>query len=127
MPLIKIELAEGKDKKFLSDVMISVMQSVAEILQLPKDDRNIRLIEYKAELFEMKHPYEMLIEITMFAGRSSETKGKLFQAIVKNLYSKLLIEIEKVYIIINEQPLENWGLRGGIQASEINFDFKIKL
>ncbi|HEY9122719.1 MAG TPA: tautomerase family protein [Bacteroidales bacterium] len=103
------------------------MDAVVEILQLPADDKNIRVLEYEPEYFQMKPPYEMLIEISMFAGRTKETKKKLFQTIVNNLSAKGLISKEKVFILLNEQPMENWGVKGGIPADDINLGFKINV
>jgi 4-oxalocrotonate tautomerase family enzyme len=127
MPLVKIELAEGKDAAALLKMRDLVMDSVVESLKLPDDDRNIRIIEYKAELFRMKKPYEIIIEITMFSGRSNETKKKLYKQIVDSLYNTLKIEKDKIFIVINEQPMENWGVRGGIPANEIDLGFNVKI
>lgn len=101
------------------------MDSVVDILQLPSDDRNIRIIEYQQEYFTMKPPYELLIEISMFVGRSKDTKRKLYHTIVSKLESKGLIDKEKVLITLNEQSVENWGVRGGIPADELDLGFNI--
>jgi len=127
MPVVKIELSIGRDRPTLIKIRNSVMDSVVDTLQLPADDRNVRLIEYQPELFLMKPPYEILIEISLFAGRTKETKRKLFQTIVDRLESNGLIEKKKVFIILNEQPLENWGIRGGIPADEIDLGFNVKI
>jgi len=126
MPTVKIELREGKDKETLVKLRDQVMDSVVEALHLPDNDRNIRLIEYKPDFFQMKPPCEILIEITLFAGRTKETKKKLYQLIVESL-PKINIEKERVLIILNEQPLENWGIRGGISAAEIDLGFKVDI
>lgn len=127
MPLVKIELEEGKNKETLLKIRDLVMDSVVESLSLPLDDRNIRIIEYKAGLFQMKSPYEIIIEILMFSGRAKATKKKLYQKIVDSLFNSLKIDKNKVFIILNEQPLENWGIRGGIPADEIKLDFNVKI
>jgi len=127
MPTIKIELASGQPKENLVSIMNSVMDSVVEILQLLQNDRNIRVLEYPPEFFQLKSPYTMLIEISMFSGRTIATKKKLFQAIVNNLELSGLIEKEKVLITLNEQPMENWGVRGGIPASETDLGFNVEI
>jgi phenylpyruvate tautomerase PptA (4-oxalocrotonate tautomerase family) len=127
MPTVKIELASGREIETLIKIRDSVMGSVIESLKLPSDDRNIRIIEYPSELFQMKPPNEMLIEISMFEGRTKETKKKLFQTIVSNLEMNGLIDKNKVLITIHEQPLENWGVRGGIPADEIDLGFNVKI
>lgn len=121
MPTVKVELLVGRDKQTLVKIRDLVVDSVAESLQLLAENINIRLIEYEPHLFQMKLPYEILIEISMMVGRSKDTKRKLFQTIVNSLELKGLFEKNRVLIIVTEQPLENWGIRGGIPADEINF------
>lgn len=127
MPTVKIELLAGRDKQSLIRIRDLVMDSVIESLQLPPDDRNVRLIEYQSDFFQMKSPFEILIEISMFAGRTKDTKRKLFRTIVNNLESGGVLAKEKVLITLNEQPLENWGVRGGNPADEVDLGFKVDL
>jgi phenylpyruvate tautomerase PptA (4-oxalocrotonate tautomerase family) len=127
MPTVKIELLAGRDKQSLIRIRDLVMDSVVESLQLPSDDRNVRLIEYQSDFFQMKSPFEILIEISMFAGRTKDTKRKLFRTIVNNLESGGVLVKEKVLITLNEQPLENWGVRGGNPADEVDLGFKVDL
>jgi 4-oxalocrotonate tautomerase family enzyme len=127
MPLIKIEIAKGKDKTFLASLINVTMDCIKEALQLPADDKNIRLTEYDKELFQMKPPYRLLIEISMFSGRSNETKKQLYQHVVSVLSEKLKFKKEEIFILINEQPKENWGIRGGLPASEIALGFKVEI
>jgi len=127
MPLVKIETIKGHDREFLQSLMNSTMDCVQSVLVLPADDRNIRLMEYENELFVMKKPYKYLIEITMFSGRSSNIKKTLYKTIVSVLEEKNGIKKEEIFIVLNEQPLENWGVRGGTAASDLNLNFKIDI
>jgi len=127
MPTVKIELSKGKDKQTLTKIKDLVMDSVVESLQLLPDDRNVRLIEYEPAFFQMRPPYEILIEISMFSGRTKETKKKLFQSIVDKLDSNGIINKKNVLITLNEQPLGNWGARGGIPADELDLGFKVDI
>jgi len=127
MPVVKIDLKEGKSKDFKRIFMDSVHESMIETLMIPSDDKNIRLLDYVSDCFESKPPYEYFIEIIMFAGRTKDTKSKLFKSIVDRLNDKLGIIPHSVFIVINEQPTDNWGIRGGISASNVQFDFKINI
>jgi phenylpyruvate tautomerase PptA (4-oxalocrotonate tautomerase family) len=127
MPTVKIELLKGREISTLLEIKKVVLESMSESLRLPSNDQNIRIIEYEPGLFQMKPPYDILIEFSMFVGRTKETKKKLFQSVVDNLAAKCYIEKEKVLIIINEQPLENWGVRGGYPADEIDLGFKVNI
>lgn len=61
----------------------------------------------------------------MFKGRTRETKKKLFRSIVIALDSNGLSPYKNILITLNEQPTENWGVRGGIPADEADLGFKI--
>lgn len=127
MPLIKVELAQGEEKPFLLELQKTVLDAAQDALKLPADDRNIRLIEHDPDFFTLKPPYSLLVVITLFSGRSPEVKKELYKKLVDALYEKLGIARESVFIVLNEQPLENWGGRGGIPASEVNLGFKVDI
>jgi phenylpyruvate tautomerase PptA (4-oxalocrotonate tautomerase family) len=127
MPTVNIELQKGRDLQTLIKLRDLVMDSVAQVLKLPSDDRTIRLNEYQPEFFQMKPPYEILIEISMFIGRTKETKKKLYQTIVTALESNLSIDRKKVLITINEKLKENWGVQGGIIADEIALGYNVNI
>jgi len=40
---------------------------------------------------------------------------------------KLGIAPADAFIVLKEVPLENWGIRGGVPASEVELGFKIDL
>ena len=67
----------------------------------------------------------MIIEITMFKGRSLEAKKRLYKNIVKNLTGALNIDGNDIIIVLHEPPLENWGIRGGKLPSETILGYKI--
>ena len=67
-----------------------------------------------------------LVEITLFASRSLQAKRGLYQAIVKR-FEALGIAAPDVIIVLNEVPLDNWGIRGGKPASEVDLGFKVNV
>jgi phenylpyruvate tautomerase PptA (4-oxalocrotonate tautomerase family) len=64
------------------------------------------------------------IEIELFQGRSMEAKRALYRAIVQNV-SALGVPESEIKTILIEVPSQNWGLRGGLPASEIDLGFKV--
>ncbi|WFT94318.1 tautomerase family protein [Bradyrhizobium barranii] len=60
----------------------------------------------------------------MFSGRSLEAKRALYKALITNL-SVLGVPATEIKIILLEVPAENWGLRGGYPASEIDLGLKV--
>ena len=108
--------------------MIEAVQSaLREALKIPEYDRTLRLIEHPATHFAVppgRSEKYTLVEITMFSGRSMNAKRALYQAIVRHL-SAAGVPANDIKITLIETPPENWGLRGGIPASEIDLGFKI--
>lgn len=63
----------------------------------------------------------MIIELTLFPGRTKEQKGKAIKAITSRLESSLGIAPTDVFIVIKEPPFENWG-RGECRKGEKRYE-----
>jgi phenylpyruvate tautomerase PptA (4-oxalocrotonate tautomerase family) len=53
-----------------------------------------------------------------------DAKLLLYRTLVANL-SELGVPANEIKIVLIEVPAENWGLRGGLPASEIDLGFKV--
>jgi phenylpyruvate tautomerase PptA (4-oxalocrotonate tautomerase family) len=127
MPLSKIEVRRNRPASEVTALIEAVYQAQREALKVPEGDRQIRYIEHKPEHFEVppgKTENFTLVEITLFPGRSLEAKRSLYQSIVRR-FGELGISQTDIFIVLNEPPLENWGIRGGVPASEVDIGFKI--
>jgi phenylpyruvate tautomerase PptA (4-oxalocrotonate tautomerase family) len=108
-------------------VIEAIQSALREALKIPEADRTLRLIEHLPSHFAVppgRGEKFTLIEITMFSGRSMAAKRLLYRAIVRNL-AALDVPPLDIKITLIEAPPENWGLRGGMPASEIELGFKI--
>jgi phenylpyruvate tautomerase PptA (4-oxalocrotonate tautomerase family) len=108
-------------------VIEAVQSALREALKIPEADRTLRLIEHLPSHFAVppgRGEKFTLIEITMFSGRSMAAKRLLYRAIVRNL-AALDVPPLDIKITLIDVPPENWGLRGGMPASEIELGFKI--
>lgn len=127
MPLVKIETRKAWDTSQKKAIIEAVHASMREALLIPENDRTIRFQKYAAEDFEVppdKSENYILVEITLFSGRSLQAKRALYQGIVTGL-GRLGIVAGDVFIMLHEVPLDNWGIRGGIPASEVDLGFKV--
>ena len=79
------------------------------------------------ELSDTRTDNAVIIEITAFKGRTAEAKKALYQRIVGNLSMNPGIKGNDIMIIIHEPSLENWGIRGGQPANEVNLGFKVEV
>jgi phenylpyruvate tautomerase PptA (4-oxalocrotonate tautomerase family) len=108
-------------------VIDAVQSALREALKIPEWDRTLRLIEHLASHFAVppdRGKKFTLVEVTMFSGRSMGAKRTLYQALVRNL-AALGVPSHDIKITLIEIPPENWGLRGGMPASELDLGFKI--
>lgn len=128
MPLVKIEIRTGKTSEYKQSLFDGIHKALVTALSIPDSDRIQRLYELDADHFEIqenKTDRFTLIEITMFHGRSRDAKKKLYGDIVNNLSENPGIDPQDIFIVLNEPPKENWGIRGGKPADEIDLGFKI--
>lgn len=126
MPFVKVEIIEGKTPEYKAILLQTIHDALVLSLGIPDDDRFQILYELKAADFEHRKTLKdepTLIELTFFPGRSKEMKRAAILEITRLLGERLSIAPNDIYIIINEPPLENWGLRGE-QASEMQLQYK---
>lgn len=130
MPLVKVEIFKGKTSEYKKAILDGVHSALVQAFKIPDYDRMQRLYELDRENFEIaptKTEQFTLIEITAFKGRSLEAKKLLYKEIADNLKMNPGIDGNDITIVLNEHPLENWGVKGGKPASEIDFGFKIEV
>ena len=129
MPLVRIEVREGRSPSEKKALLEAVHFALVEALKIPEHDRMQRLHELPADCFEIppdKSGMFTLVEVTMFPGRSLEAKRRLYGALVRDL-GELGIEPKDVFVILHEPPMENWGIRGGVPASEVDLGFEVNV
>jgi phenylpyruvate tautomerase PptA (4-oxalocrotonate tautomerase family) len=129
MPLIRIETRKRRNPEEKKAVMEAVHSALREALKIPERDRQIRYSEYLPEDFEAppdRSDDYTIVEIMMFAGRSLNAKRNLYRGIVRNLEA-LGLEASDILIVLAESPRENWGVRGGFPASEVDLGFKVEV
>ena len=127
MPLVKIETRRSWRASQKTEIMDAIHSALRVALNIPEHDRTIRFHEYHPEDFQVspdRTENYTLVEISMFHGRSLQAKKTLYQAIVANL-GKIGIHAGDIFIVLHEIPLENWGIRGGIPASEVDLGFNV--
>ena len=126
MPLVRIEIINGKSAEYKAALLQTVHEALVQTLSIEDDDRYQRLYELDEDCFERRKAKTdkfTMLELTLFPGRSKELKGDVIREITRLLGENLGIAATDIIIIINEPPLENWGIYGN-QASEIKLGYK---
>jgi phenylpyruvate tautomerase PptA (4-oxalocrotonate tautomerase family) len=67
-----------------------------------------------------------ILEISMFEGRSVETKKHLIRLLFERVERELGIASEDLEITIFETPKHNWGFRG-LPGDEISLNYKVEV
>ncbi len=124
MPLIKIHMRDGKEKQHKRALLDGVHQALVSAFKIPKNDRTILLTEYDAEHFDGRDENFTIVEVIAFAGRTKDAKRELYKKIVENVCKTTKLAPTDIFIIINDIPKDNWGIRGGQMASEVDIGFK---
>lgn len=127
-PLVKIEIRKEKSDEYKKAILEGVHHALVDAFSIPNSDRFQRIYELSKEDFECppdRTDAVTIIQIAIFPGRSLEAKRKLYKNIIHNLGENPGIHGHDIMILLLEPPLENWGVRGGQPASEVDFGFKI--
>ncbi len=125
MPLVHVHLRAGRSAPEKKAILDGLHAAFVEALKIPATDRNQLLHEYAPEQFEGRYgPETVCVEASVFPGRSHDAKRKLYRLIVENL-ERAGVPKDRVLIVLHEPPLENWGIRGGQCAADVQLGFKV--
>ena len=115
MPLVKVNMLAGKTLEFKKTVFDCIHQGLIDAFEIADWDRFQRIEEFDGTSWEApegKSENFMIIELTIFPGRSREQKKAAIEKITGLLCERLGIVATDVFIVMNEPPLENWGMGG---------------
>jgi 5-carboxymethyl-2-hydroxymuconate isomerase len=113
-------------KRQLSDVIHSC---IVDALQYPLDKRAHRFFPLDESDFYMpdgRTERYTVVEISMFEGRSVETKKNLYRLLFERCRERLAIEPQDLEITIFETPKHNWGIRGQ-PGDELRLNYKVEV
>jgi phenylpyruvate tautomerase PptA (4-oxalocrotonate tautomerase family) len=122
MPLVRIDLIQGKPAAFRKQAGEIVYNAMRETINVPVDDKFQIIAEHATEEIIVAAGYLgnsytsgiILIQITMNAGRTVEMKKALFKRIADDLHGQLDVRREDVIINLVEVVKENWSFGGGV-------------
>jgi len=131
MPSVLIEVRQQYAPEIEAEIMEAVHAALREAFKILPGDRNVRLLVHEPHRFQCPPDREKPkcythISIDCFSGRSLEAKRNLYKAIVNNL-SRFGIPASHVKIMLREITAENWGIRGGQAACDVELGFEVKV
>jgi len=121
MPLVRIDLLQGKSPEYRTQVGQIVYQALLDCFAVPKGDRFQVITEHpKAELqFDRNylgvHRSDdcIFIPLTVNAGRTGEMKQRYYKAVADGLHETMKLRREDIVINLVEVPKENWSFGNG--------------
>ena len=128
MPSARIEVRKKWNRTEKDRMIAALHESMVECLKIPEHDRLIRFCEHEPEDFVVPPGCSenyVLVEISLFSGRSLAAKRALYKSVVAK-FTEIGVPKKDLLIVLHDIPLDNWGIRGGIPASEIDLGFKIE-
>jgi phenylpyruvate tautomerase PptA (4-oxalocrotonate tautomerase family) len=129
MPSVQIEVRRAYSPQQETAIIEAVHGALRDTFKLLPTDRTVRLIVHEPERFacppDRSQPDRFtLITIDCFPGRTLDTKRALYREIVERL-APIGIPPDHTKIVLREVPTENWGIRSGHAACDIDLGFKI--
>ncbi len=121
MPLVRIDLIEGKSEEYRNTIAAVVYDTMREAMNVPKDDRFMVIGEHRAENFIADPNYLgiqktkdcVFIQLTLNAGRTLDQKRAFYKALADGLNQRLKLRREDVFINLVEVNKENWSFGNG--------------
>jgi 4-oxalocrotonate tautomerase len=121
MPIVRIDLREGKTLEYRQQVGEIVYHAMIEALGVPKNDRFQVIAEHSKNDLIFDRDYLgihrtddcIFLQITLNSGRTLETKRRFYKAVVDGLHEGLKLRREDVLINLVEVQKENWSFGNG--------------
>ncbi|TQF27554.1 4-oxalocrotonate tautomerase [Bradyrhizobium sp. UNPF46] len=121
MPLPHISMREGKPDVYRQAILDSLYRAMREALNVPEGDEFMTISELSPANFRCGNAYgvdrsedAVLIQITVFASRTTEQKKALYRRIADLLGESPGIRPEDVFINVLDAPAENWSVGHGV-------------
>lgn len=122
MPLVRIDLLEGKSSDYRQKVGQIIYETMMDVLSVPKNDKFQIITEHPSSELQFDRDYLgihrsdqcIFVQITLSSGRTVETKQRFYKAVADRLHEELKLRREDVFINLVEVSKENWSFGNGI-------------
>lgn len=122
MPLVRIELMEGKSSGYRQKLGDAVHRAMVETMNVPPLDRFQIITEHKKSDFISDAQYLniartddlVMIQVTLNSGRSTDQKKAFYRRVAELLAAELKLRPEDVLINLVEVVKENWSFGNGV-------------
>ena len=121
MPLVRIDLAEGKSPEYGQQAGQIVYRALTDVMNAPKDDLFQIITEHPQARLQFDREFLgihrsddcIFVQITLNSGRTVEMKQRFYKAVADGLHESLKLRREDVFISLVEVSKENWSFGNG--------------
>ena len=121
MPLVRIDLAEGKAPEYGLQAGQVVYQALMDVMKAPQGDLFQIITEHPQSGLQFDRDFLgvhrsddcIFVQITVNGGRTVEMKKRFYKAVADGLHESLKLRREDVFISLVEVPKENWSFGNG--------------
>ena len=122
MPLVRIDLAEGRDPATVALIGDTVHAALVATIDVPEHDRFQVITEHPQRDLVVDREYldiartdgAVLVQITLNAGRTLDQKRALYARIAEQLHVRAGVRTEDVLINLVEVAKEDWSFGNGV-------------
>lgn len=128
MSQVKIYANEQTIMQYREMLSHAIHQALIEELKYPIEKRFQRFISLKPENFiypSDRSQHYVIIELSMFTGRSTEAKKRLIQTLFRNIQQYCRINPQDIEITISK-PLKKISIRGQ-NADELHLNYQVNV
>lgn len=131
MPHALVEVRRPYSQAEEVAIVDAVHDALVAAFLIPRQDKHVRLIAHEPHRFAVPPTLTepelfTMVSIDCFSGRSVQAKRHLYTEIVDRL-AELGIPRGHVSITLRESEAENWGIRGGQAASDLQLGFNVNV
>ena len=122
MPLVTIDLLQGRTDAELDAITESVQTAMVETLDVPERDRFQVITEHSPHTLRFDPHYLggdrgeafVLIRVQLASGRCTQVKRAFYARVAELLGERAAVRSEDLMIVLVENGREDWSFGGGI-------------
>jgi len=112
-------------------IVDAVHGALVAAFTIPPGDKHVRLVVHEPHRFAVPPRLDQperytLVAVDCFAGRSTDAERRLYREVVNRL-EPLGVPADHVTLVVRENAVENWGIRGGYAACDIDLGFTVEV
>lgn len=129
MPSSSIEVRREYSHADEVALIDAVHEALVAAFKIPVEDKHVRLVIHEPHRFVtspgLERP-ECYTQVTVdcLAGRSVSAKRSLYRELVTRL-ERFDIPADHVTVLLRDVPAENWGIRGGQAACDVDLGYDL--